>query len=178
MKQCKVCGEWKPPTEFYRHSAGSDTLRSDCKVCHLAKNRLRRDPVANVSASKAWRAANAERYRANNARHYRAHIDDERTYRKEHRERYRALDHASVARRRGNGGVFTADEWTALCERYGNICVACGASGPLQVDHIVPTSKGGPNTIDNIQPLCGRCNKSKSDKTIDYRPDRREVVRQ
>jgi ATP adenylyltransferase len=49
-------------------------------------------------------------------------------------------------------------------------CKACGATaedGPLHVDHIVPRSKDGANTIENFQILCFRCNGGK-DKT-DFR---------
>lgn len=34
----------------------------------------------------------------------------------------------------------------------------------LEVDHIIPVSKGGPSTEDNLQTLCWRCNRTKSNK--------------
>ena len=44
----------------------------------------------------------------------------------------------------------------------------CGASAndgvKLEVDHIVPVSKGGKSTMDNLQTLCERCNRGKRDK--------------
>lgn len=48
-------------------------------------------------------------------------------------------------------------------------CVACGRSPSnevgvvLQLDHIVPWSKGGETTLENLQTLCERCNLGKSD---------------
>lgn len=48
-------------------------------------------------------------------------------------------------------------------------CCACGASPAkdpsveLQVDHIVPWSKGGETVVDNLQTLCSKCNLGKSD---------------
>lgn len=35
----------------------------------------------------------------------------------------------------------------------------------LEVDHILPVSKGGLSTKDNLQTLCWKCNRSKSNKT-------------
>jgi hypothetical protein len=32
---------------------------------------------------------------------------------------------------------------------------------PLTVDHIIPRSKGGPDTLDNYQPMCYGCNQTK-----------------
>jgi hypothetical protein len=37
-------------------------------------------------------------------------------------------------------------------------------------DHIVPRSQGGTLHTDNLQPLCGHCNRDKGDLVIDYRP--------
>lgn len=34
----------------------------------------------------------------------------------------------------------------------------------LEIDHIVPTSKGGNDTLNNKQALCAKCNKLKSNK--------------
>lgn len=65
---------------------------------------------------------------------------------------------------------FTAAEWRAVCDKYGNQCLKCGKVGRLTPDHIVPISRGGSNAIENIQPLCLACNMHKSAKTADYRP--------
>ena len=47
-------------------------------------------------------------------------------------------------------------------------CKICGATAlegaKLHVDHIIPISKGGKTTIDNLQTLCDRCNMGKSNK--------------
>ena len=51
-------------------------------------------------------------------------------------------------------------------------CCACGDSPAitpgtkLQVDHIIPPSKGGETVEENLQTLCERCNQGKSDSTI------------
>ncbi len=43
-------------------------------------------------------------------------------------------------------------------------CQICGRSGVrLEVDHIVPSSKGGSDSLDNLQTLCFECNRGKRD---------------
>lgn len=51
------------------------------------------------------------------------------------------------------------------------LCWYCGcdlASHPLtpHIEHQVPTSRGGPNTISNIVLSCAPCNSAKNDKTV------------
>lgn len=46
--------------------------------------------------------------------------------------------------------------------RDGGICQCCGSSVELEYDHITPYSCGGSNNAANIQLLCKKCNRSKS----------------
>jgi 5-methylcytosine-specific restriction endonuclease McrA len=48
--------------------------------------------------------------------------------------------------------VFARDDWT---------CQYCGARSNLTVDHVVPRSKGGLSTWDNIVASCAPCNRRK-----------------
>ena len=71
-------------------------------------------------------------------------------------------------------------EWRALrklaAERYGLICCKCGRENsrkfPINFDHVKPR-KFFPELaleIENLQPLCGPCNKAKGNKHLtDYR---------
>lgn len=34
----------------------------------------------------------------------------------------------------------------------------------MTIDHIIPKSKGGENTLENLQPMCNTCNAKKADK--------------
>lgn len=52
----------------------------------------------------------------------------------------------------------------AVYRRDGGRCVYCGATENLQLDHIVPFSKGGVTSLENLQLLCQKCNLEKSNK--------------
>jgi len=76
------------------------------------------------------------------------------------------------AKRMGLEEHFTREEWQALKKKYDHKCLCCGKQEPeivLTVDHIFPLALGGINTIENIQPLCGTCNRKKLRQEIDYR---------
>lgn len=49
---------------------------------------------------------------------------------------------------------------------YSSACAMCGSEKGIEMDHIIPISKGGRHSIGNVQPLCGGCNRSKSDKIM------------
>lgn len=76
------------------------------------------------------------------------------------------------ARKQSVGGEFTTTEWQELKRKYNYMCLCCKKSEPeirLCADHIIPLSKGGINSIENIQPLCRSCNARKYVYIIDYR---------
>lgn len=50
--------------------------------------------------------------------------------------------------------------------RDGGRCRKCRRSINLEMDHIVPISKGGKTEEANLQTLCRRCNRSKSKKLV------------
>jgi 5-methylcytosine-specific restriction endonuclease McrA len=47
-------------------------------------------------------------------------------------------------------------------ERDGGCCCRCGATEELQFDHIIPWSEGGAHSAENLELLCGRCNRRKA----------------
>jgi 5-methylcytosine-specific restriction endonuclease McrA len=69
-------------------------------------------------------------------------------------------------------GQHTKEQWQALLEQYDHKCLCCGAKhswrNPVCKEHIVPISKGGSDGIDNLQPLCRKCNSAKGQYTIDF----------
>lgn len=51
----------------------------------------------------------------------------------------------------------------AVWRRDKGQCVRCGSRERLEYDHIIPVSRGGSNTVRNIELLCEKCNRSKGD---------------
>lgn len=128
------------------------------------KNQWKNAKYRNDVAYKASR-------RAMSSAAHRRRFDNDPAYRQRKREDSAAR--APLRNRYGRDarGKFTAAEWRALCAKYDHRCLCCGLQKPLSPDHIVPLSRSGANTIDNIQPLCHECNVHKFTKVMDFRPD-------
>ena len=147
-RRCTKCRTWKPLPEFPVDRQKPDRRAYACKSCWRARSRWiwKSDP-------RAWAARNLASY---------------------YRHRFARL--ASVcnlrARKIGAIGTISGLELERLLLQYGFRCQSCGKGEPetrISMDHIVPLHRGGPNAINNIQPLCLKCNSSKALRTIDYR---------
>jgi 5-methylcytosine-specific restriction endonuclease McrA len=139
---------------------------------------------------KKYKLENKEKVRESNKKYSKVHAkqisDRGKKYQQEHPEvrresarKWRAANREKdskytadkKARKLGNGGTFTADEWKELLNKYGNKCLCCGRNDiKVTIDHVVPLILGGRNSIENLQPLCKSCNSRKNATTIDYRP--------
>ena len=53
-----------------------------------------------------------------------------------------------------------------VLRRDGHRCAYCRRSGTT-VDHVMPRSRGGPDSWENLVACCVRCNNSKGDRTPD-----------
>lgn len=63
--------------------------------------------------------------------------------------------------------TLTQTEWKELKEQYNQCCAyCCKHTDRLTMDHIIPISKGGTHTKENIVPACKSCNSSKGDGPV------------
>ena len=62
----------------------------------------------------------------------------------------------------------------------GGYCAGCGKHFEprrLEVDHIIARSKGGMDHIENLQLLCGSCNRIKGDRGMEYLQSKLKLVK-
>ena len=60
----------------------------------------------------------------------------------------------------------TDDQWLALLESWGGCAYCEGDGAALQKDCVLPISRGGRYTAENVVPACRSCNASKSNDEV------------
>ncbi len=150
MKFCRKCSKDLPTSCFnMRMKRGKRVMRSQCRKCE-------------AEYSKAWQKKNHKKWLEHKAKIRNEKRDIYRFYAK--RARY-------IARSPNPHGRHSMADWESMKMKYGYMCLCCKKIEPeirLTPDHIIPTSKGGSDSIENIQPLCVKCNQIKNNKIIQY----------
>lgn len=119
--------------------------------------RRNRNSEADRVRQERWKAGKGAGY---HRRYYEKKLEEDPTYYVRKRHARRRLE--------ARQGSYSRAEWESVLATHGDRCLRCG-DAKITIDHVVPLSKGGSNTVENLQPLCGPCNKSKGTNTRDYR---------
>lgn len=192
-KVCSKCKTWRPVQRFIKRLLSLDGYDSICNECRNAasrdwrsKNKKRVQELNRefYESNREERKAYHRQYRREHPEYFRDkiqefreenpsyHRDYMREWARANSDKIKEKDNKRRAFKMGQDNSFTAQEWAELKQRYNYTCLRCGRREPeikLTADHVVPISKGGWGTIDNIQPLCRACNTAKHDNFIDYR---------
>lgn len=72
------------------------------------------------------------------------------------------------------GTLFGYEVREYLLEKWGRRCAYCDIQNtPLQIDHMVPKSRGGSNRVDNLTLACASCNQKKGNLPLEiFSPNR------
>jgi len=190
MKTCNRCGVMKHLADFSPDRRLRDGVQGMCRQCRAAGElaRWRRDPESarrrtraqyhkhrakRLAKHAAWQRENKdrlsdyrrERWHANPTARDKQKVATAAWYRR-HPEKVAAKNRNRYARVRAGGGSVTAEEWAAMLSAYSGKCAYCGtAADRIDLDHMVPLSRGGVHVIENVIPACLRCNSSKGART-------------
>lgn len=141
-----------------RYRANAEAIcaatREACR--EYARKRRRENPEAARAASRRWSAKNPGRMAAIC-----------RAYAKANPEVFRRAARLRRARKAMVATTLTNAEWTEALAVFNGACAYClRADRPLTQDHMVPISRGGPHSLENIVPACGPCNSRKGDRSM------------
>ena len=151
------------------YEANKEIIKARSKARYEAK----REEISEQS--KEYRKNNLERRRINNRRWRANNLEkarkSSRDYNARNRDKLRQTERKRRARKFNNGNEdFTEQQ---VLDLYGSNCHLCnqlidltvsgrpgrkGWENGLHIDHLIPLSKGGANTLENVRPAHGVCN--------------------
>jgi 5-methylcytosine-specific restriction endonuclease McrA len=73
----------------------------------------------------------------------------------------------AARRSKVSGGAVTPGEWDSILKFYNGLCAYCSKHEWEHLEHVIPLSKGGTHSPDNVVPSCASCNLSKGSKLIE-----------
>ncbi len=169
-QDCYLCKKNKLLTEFIKRK--DDTYYRMCKQCneHVQRKKLEnpgkrlRHTDTHRTCYKCMRVLSTDQFTKRATGTYFSACKECNKYEFGPIRRARIL---------GAEGRFTTNEFNELLKHF-DACPMCGRKWedielpkhkktPWTADHIKPISKGGTNSIENIQPLCFSCNSKKGD---------------
>jgi len=171
MKRCSRCGQTLLAEAFYPDPSRRLGLSSYCRDCNRETKRIRyleqREDV--LARRKLYDQDHGAARRSYNHAYYETHrqesIDRMAAWQRAHPDRCVARQRNRRNRVRSNTPPALSDvtpvSWQNLIDAFGGRCFYCGGEGRLEMDHVIPVSRGGRHVLANLVPACGTCNKRK-----------------
>lgn len=185
-KECTKCLQSLPKARFYDDPRRRDGLHSWCKECFKEHCASKVDPERRNELARIRNATDDEkrerRYAQHRAWHARAYAADPemraravaraKAWAEANPERASILARNSSNRRRARIAAQSSEDvnYAAILDRDGMVCHICGDDIPdmsdLHFDHVIPLSRGGAHSYDNIKPSHASCNLRKGAKIL------------
>jgi 5-methylcytosine-specific restriction endonuclease McrA len=128
--------------------------------------RLRNMLAAGFFSLEAYDAWKAEQKLEQNKNHPNRKSDEHNAERRRIRDQWRNYRKQVKVGMAANGGRIPSGWFAAQLHRQSHCCAICSrpfGDGNVEIDHIVPVAKGGPNVMWNLQLTHSVCNIQKSD---------------
>lgn len=174
QRTCTACAVTLPLDQFDRDKNATGGRRSHCKPCRSAK-------------MKAWYAANRERQADRQRIRFAENRERIRQQDMERYERHRdkrialATQNAHKRALRLRSGEYDPTVTRgALRKKLGDCCCYCGVGMDFKrytvatrpenlatIEHVIPVSRGGSHTWDNVVLACWQCNRTKNARDLD-----------
>jgi 5-methylcytosine-specific restriction endonuclease McrA len=162
-KLCRKCGVVKFFEQFNKDRRNkTDGLQPRCSACEMIYRQENADKI------KKRRELNKEKtkvYKRNYTLNNKEKIAlNSAVYRKNNPDKIKINNLKRRVAKRSNG-IYKISE-KEIQKLYSSNCFYCGSYEKIQIDHVIPISKGGTHSIGNLVPACKDCNLSKRDKFL------------
>lgn len=186
-KRCPKCNEIKDTVQFGKNRSEKDGLQTYCKLCRKIYQKENKEHIKKYNKEyyqtnkitlrckyrekqKLYRAINKEKISLKLSEYYEKNktvvLERNRKWIKNNREKMRSYNNKRRALKRGSTGEYSdADVYKKRVEQR-DLCYWCheALNNKYHIDHVVPLSRGGSNSPENIVISCPKCNLKKGSK--------------
>lgn len=171
MKICNKCKKEKPLIEFYRAIRFKDGYSYQCKQCDKEYKREHSEKIKEYMQKyrlehKEYRNKQIKTYYKTHPRNSKNNKQARQIYRKTHKEKLRIDRQKRAAKKLELINTLTIEQWISIKEHFNNTCCYCGSVSNIEQDHLIPLSKNGEYSYNNIVPACKSCNASKGNRNF------------
>lgn len=171
-KICQECKEQKDILSFKHDFRASDGYAKVCLECRARKLGLTQTEYEYRLLTNGIGISKADHGRSEYIKEWHAqHPGKKSSYTKRYNQRnpekIKEHNHRRKAWKSSTTDlIFTEKDRVDLIAEFDGCCAYCGVKpDKLEMDHIVPLSRGGQHTKSNIVPACFNCNRSKGART-------------
>lgn len=169
-KQCSKCGKVKAIEHFYKLTSSPSGLQSRCKEC--CKSHYEENKEYLLKQHYTWIDNNRDRHNENRKKAYWKNPEKYRNYAKElyntiaGKINNRVKQHKRRARKNSAQGTHTRKDIENIYKRQNGRCYWCGipVENKYHIDHVIPLSRGGSDSPENLVVSCPTCNQKKYNK--------------
>ena len=145
-------------------------LRNREEFLLKAKQYRKANPEKRKAAAQRYAKRHPEVLRAKSQRYFERHPERrkaiDKRYAQSHPATIRVRNNRRKARLAGVLHSLTVQQWEAILTLHGNRCAYCGRDDVrMTQDHVVPITRGGGHTADNVVPACLSCNSKNGART-------------
>lgn len=166
---CSSCNIERQIDEFIKDKKCSRGFARKCKQCAYDS----RDKEKMSEVKKECYRKNKEKYKERIKQNTARYLEDGRQskwaikWQKANPDKVAEIKHRRRTRKMHNGrNDLTAEQIRQI--KSTGICYYCNEQfDNLSIDHVVPLSKGGENTLSNVVAACIQCNKRKNAKLVE-----------
>lgn len=166
LRCCSKCKKTKLVEDFSVNNRSPDKRRSWCKECFnkqaksYNKKYVDENHVHELERHRNYHDENREII--NERARIRNSEDPVPRRNSIHKRRLNKINQSPISSEK-----IIFDDWQKLITKHNNSCAYCGTSDrKLTMDHVVPLSRGGLHSIENLLPACLSCNVSKGNRLL------------
>lgn len=173
--RCKECRRVAQKELRQKHPEITKAINQRCYQKHIVERRAEKlaeyhsRPEYHKVRSRKWKEKNRDRANAWRRR-WLANNPEQRArctagivaWQQAHPEKVKEASARYHARKRDAIGTVSLEQWRELAAAYHYRCAYCRERPRrLERDHMMPLSRGGHDTVENVVPTCSRCNGNK-----------------